>query len=234
MGVGRADPGPVGPTRAQLVRGTLGLALASVAPRPFAAADASATQTKMNTRPIPSTREPLPVIGCGTYIGFDQAPGTPAYALLPGVVDALLDAGGKVLDSSPMYGRAEETTGELLAASGRRGEAFLATKVWTRGRSDGVAPDGSVAAAPAQRAHRPDADPQPARLAHPSADLAALEGRGPDPLSRHHALHVVGVRRGRVGAARRDGSTSCRSTTPSTTARPSGACCRSPPNAASR
>jgi aryl-alcohol dehydrogenase-like predicted oxidoreductase len=92
----------------------------------------------MNTRPIPSTREPLPVIGCGTYIGFDQAPGTPAYALLPGVVDALLDAGGKVLDSSPMYGRAEETTGELLAANGRRGEAFLATKVWTRGNAEGI------------------------------------------------------------------------------------------------
>ncbi|HEY2559392.1 MAG TPA: aldo/keto reductase [Caldimonas sp.] len=92
----------------------------------------------MNTRPIPSTREPLPVIGCGTYLGFDQVPATPAYTALPGVIDALLDAGGKVLDSSPMYGRAEETVGELLAASGRRAEAFLATKVWTRGRSDGI------------------------------------------------------------------------------------------------
>jgi diketogulonate reductase-like aldo/keto reductase len=92
----------------------------------------------MNTRPIPATGEALPVIGCGTYVGFDQVPGTPAYALLAGVVEALLDAGGKVLDSSPMYGRAEETTGELLAASGRRGEAFLATKVWTTGRAEGV------------------------------------------------------------------------------------------------
>lgn len=78
------------------------------------------------------------MIGCGTYVGFDQAPGTPAYGELPGVVGALLDAGGKVLDSSPMYGRAEETTGELLAASGRRGEAFIATKVWTHGRDDGI------------------------------------------------------------------------------------------------
>ena len=92
----------------------------------------------MNTRPIPSTGEALPVIGCGTYVGFDQAPGTPAYALLPGVVAALLDGGGKVLDSSPMYGRAEETTGELLAANGRRAEAFVATKVWTSGRAEGV------------------------------------------------------------------------------------------------
>ena len=70
----------------------------------------------MNTRPIPSTKEPLPVIGCGTYVGFDHPPGTPEYAQLPGVVAALLDGGGRVLDSSPMYGRAEETTGELIAA----------------------------------------------------------------------------------------------------------------------
>jgi diketogulonate reductase-like aldo/keto reductase len=123
-------------TRAQIVRGALAAPLAAIAPRPLVAT--AAVRTKMNTRPIPSTREPLPVIGCGTYLGFDQAPATPAYAALPGVVDALLAAGGKVLDSSPMYGRAEETVGELLAAGGRRAEAFLATKVWTRGRSDGI------------------------------------------------------------------------------------------------
>ncbi len=92
----------------------------------------------MTTRPIPSSGEALPVIGCGTYIGFDQAADSAAYALLPGVVDALLDAGGKVFDSSPMYGRAEAATGELLTARGRRAEAFLATKVWTTGRKDGV------------------------------------------------------------------------------------------------
>jgi len=56
----------------------------------------------MNTRPIPATGERVPVIGCGTYLGFDHAPGSPAYAALPGVVAALLDAGGRVLDSSPM------------------------------------------------------------------------------------------------------------------------------------
>ncbi|WP_246294625.1 aldo/keto reductase [Piscinibacter koreensis] len=92
----------------------------------------------MNTRPIPSTREALPVIGCGTWIGFDHAPGTPEYAGLPGVLDALFGAGGKVVDSSPMYGRAEQTTGELLAAHGRRADAFVATKVWTQGRAAGV------------------------------------------------------------------------------------------------
>jgi diketogulonate reductase-like aldo/keto reductase len=95
----------------------------------------------MNTRPIPSSQEALPVIGCGTWIGFDQRPGSDEYKRLPGVLDALFAAGGTVIDSSPMYGRSEETTGELLAAASKRREnkAFLATKVWTSGREAGIA-----------------------------------------------------------------------------------------------
>jgi len=124
------------PSRRRVVGGAAALSLAALAPR--RARSQPGANAQMNTRPIPSTREALPVIGCGTYVGFDHAPGTAEYAALPGVVAALLDAGGKVLDSSPMYGRAEATTGELLAANGRRGEAFLATKVWTRGRAEGV------------------------------------------------------------------------------------------------
>ncbi|SEK01585.1 MULTISPECIES: aldo/keto reductase [unclassified Variovorax] len=106
------------------------------------------TTTKMNTRPIPSTQEALPVIGCGTWIGFDQRPGTDEYRRLPGVLDALFAAGGTLIDSSPMYGRSEETTGELLAATHHpqqppqplpENRAFLATKVWTSGREAGIA-----------------------------------------------------------------------------------------------
>lgn len=92
----------------------------------------------MTKRPIPSTGELLPVIGCGTYVGFDHPPGSEVYSRLPGVLAALFAAGGSVIDSSPMYGRAETTTGELLAAAGARGRAFIATKVWTRGRAEGV------------------------------------------------------------------------------------------------
>jgi aryl-alcohol dehydrogenase-like predicted oxidoreductase len=93
----------------------------------------------MNTRPIPSTQEALPVVGCGTWLGFDRRPGTPEYERLAGVLDALFAASGSVIDSSPMYGRAEETTGELLAASNPHAKAFLATKVWTSGREAGIA-----------------------------------------------------------------------------------------------
>ena len=92
----------------------------------------------MHTRPIPATGEPLPIVGCGTYLGFDVAAGSPEYQALPAVLQALFDAGGSVLDSSPMYGRSEAVTGELLAASGSRARAFVATKVWIRGREEGV------------------------------------------------------------------------------------------------
>src|ERR1041384_5241962 len=93
----------------------------------------------MHTRPIPSTGEPLPVIGCGTYRGFDVQADRAAYRRLQQVLDALFAAGGSVVDSSPMYGRAEAVTGDLLAQSETHAKAFIATKVWTRGRDAGIA-----------------------------------------------------------------------------------------------
>jgi diketogulonate reductase-like aldo/keto reductase len=94
----------------------------------------------MDARPIPSTGEALPVIGCGTWMGFDVASGSAEHQRLPGVLDALFAAGGRLIDSSPMYGRAEAVTGELLlAAAKQRDTAFLATKVWTSGREAGIA-----------------------------------------------------------------------------------------------
>ncbi|MCK1790974.1 aldo/keto reductase [Pseudomonas violetae] len=93
----------------------------------------------MQTRGIPSSAELLPIVGLGTYRGFDVAPAAPAYKQLPAVLDALFVKGGTLIDSSPMYGRAEQTTGELLSIHQPRSPAFLATKVWTRGREEGIA-----------------------------------------------------------------------------------------------
>lgn len=92
----------------------------------------------MHLRPIPSSGELLPVVGLGTYRGFDKAPGSPACRQLPAVVDALVAAGGSVIDSSPMYGRAEAVVGDILAAQSRRTRCFVATKVWTAGREAGI------------------------------------------------------------------------------------------------
>src|SRR5690242_19650385 len=93
----------------------------------------------MMTRPIPRTGEVLPVIGLGTWRGFDVGTDAAVRTSLNGVLQALFDAGGSVIDSSPMYGRAEAVSGDLLAIGGWRSRAFIATKVWTRGREAGIA-----------------------------------------------------------------------------------------------
>ena len=92
----------------------------------------------MQTRPIPSSGEALPVIGCGTYVGFDVGADTGKLKTLAAVVRTLRNAGGKVFDSSPMYGRAEAVLGDLLAAAPDPERTFIATKVWTRGRQAGI------------------------------------------------------------------------------------------------
>ena len=92
----------------------------------------------MAARPIPSSGEPLPVIGLGTWRGFDHALDSVRGRDLPVVVSTLFDAGGSVIDSSPMYGRAEEVVGQILADAGSRGRAFIATKVWIRSRRAGI------------------------------------------------------------------------------------------------
>src|SRR4051794_39884211 len=107
-------------------------------PVPARAQDSS-SESSMQTRPIPSTQEALPVIGCGTWQTFDVGPSPADRAPLGEVLDTLFAGGGSVVDSSPMYGRAEGVVGDLLAAAGSRGRAFLATKVWTRGRAEGIA-----------------------------------------------------------------------------------------------
>jgi diketogulonate reductase-like aldo/keto reductase len=92
----------------------------------------------MLTRTIPSSGESLPVIGLGTYKGFDVGSSGKERAALGDVLRNLFSLGGSVLDSSPMYGRAEGVAGDLMAAQRTREKAFVATKVWTQGRAAGI------------------------------------------------------------------------------------------------
>ena len=92
----------------------------------------------MHTRTIPSSGAALPVIGCGTWLGFDVGRRPEEKPSRGEVLQALFDAGGTVVDSSPMYGSAEAVVGELLQAADARGKAFIATKVWTSGRQAGI------------------------------------------------------------------------------------------------
>ncbi|MBI4189189.1 MAG: aldo/keto reductase [Betaproteobacteria bacterium] len=89
-------------------------------------------------RAIPHSGELLPVIGLGTYVVFDVTPNAPEMADLRQALKTFVAGGGSVVDSSPMYGRAEARVGELAAGLGLHPSLFLATKVWTSGRQSGI------------------------------------------------------------------------------------------------
>ena len=89
-------------------------------------------------RAIPSSKETVPVIGLGTWQTFDVGAGV-ARAPLRQVLQRFVELGGRIVDSSPMYGRAESVVGELAAELGLRDKLFIATKVWTSGRDAGSA-----------------------------------------------------------------------------------------------
>jgi len=92
---------------------------------------------KMLTRPIPASGEELPVIGLGTYIVFDVE-STPANIdARQAIVKSMIEKGASLIDSSPMYNRAEDVIGDIIKTSRNRDKLFLATKVWTNGKAAG-------------------------------------------------------------------------------------------------
>jgi len=117
---------------AKLIGGT-----AAAVVLPVTTQDATESST-MLTRTIPSSGETLPVIGLGTWRAFDVDLTSDIRRQLEEVLSLFVKLGGRVIDSSPMYGRAEEVIGELTAALGIREKLFLATKVWTHGKENGI------------------------------------------------------------------------------------------------
>ena len=89
------------------------------------------------TRKIPSTGEAIPVIGLGTSGPFEVGASPADRAPLKEVLNGFFAAGGRLVDTSPMYSTAEGVLGELLTPSMHE-RVFLATKVWTRGQREGV------------------------------------------------------------------------------------------------
>jgi len=89
-------------------------------------------------RAIPSSGELLPAIGVGTWQTFDVGADAAARGALREVLGLFANAGGRVIDSSPMYGTSESVTGDLVAEAGLAAKLFVATKVWTSGREEGL------------------------------------------------------------------------------------------------
>ncbi|NKJ47291.1 aldo/keto reductase [Burkholderia sp. SG-MS1] len=115
------------------------LASAQLQAQPQTQSEPATPLPRMAQRVIPSTGERLPVVGCGTWRTFDVGDDPAARARLADVLRILFEAGGSVIDSSPMYGSSEVVAGALLTQLGAHDKAFVATKVWTEGRDAGIA-----------------------------------------------------------------------------------------------
>jgi diketogulonate reductase-like aldo/keto reductase len=125
-------PTPDNPQRRALLKTAGAAALLAAMP------EAIAAPADLITRAIPRSGERLPAVGLGTWQVFDVPPARLAETELPAVMKRFTELGGKVIDSSPMYGNSEAAVGALSAAQKNRAALFLATKVWTSGREAGI------------------------------------------------------------------------------------------------
>jgi diketogulonate reductase-like aldo/keto reductase len=127
---------PSVPRRTVLRLGAASLAslLMSELPSKLARAD-----QPLLTRAIPSSGEALPAVGLGTWQAFDVAGDPAAIEEARETLKELVATGGRVIDSSPMYGSAESVAGQLMQELAIRDRVFVATKVWTEGRNAGRA-----------------------------------------------------------------------------------------------
>ena len=113
-----------------------GATAATLFPLSMHAAEKDTPSTLLRT--IPSTGEKIPVVGLGTWQVFDVGSSPGERAPLKDVLARFVQLGGKVIDSSPMYGNAEAVIGDLTSELDLRKKLFLATKVWTTGKQAGI------------------------------------------------------------------------------------------------
>ena len=114
-------------SRRDLLATAAGAAMLSALPSPVWAQGAP-----IMTRPIPSSGEPLPIVGIGTSIVFDFENDPAKYAARRQVLQDLVAGGGKLIDTASTYGHAEERVGDLSADLSDRDKLFLATKYESR------------------------------------------------------------------------------------------------------
>ena len=101
-------------------------------------ADAGRGPAPVLRRPIPSSGQMLPVIGIGTAVVYELDTADAKFAVLVETVRTFLSQGGAVIDTSPTYGRAEKSLGEIFRRIGGREQAFVATKISTTGEQAGI------------------------------------------------------------------------------------------------
>tara|TARA_B100001996_G_scaffold69248_1_gene50575 strand:- start:324 stop:1223 length:900 start_codon:yes stop_codon:yes gene_type:complete len=99
---------------------------------------ASKLDQSMLKRPIPSSGEEIPVIGLGTSRVFDIQPTESELNIRKEILDIFYENGGRLIDTSPMYGMSEEIIGISAEEYIQKNRFFLATKVWTEGKENGL------------------------------------------------------------------------------------------------
>ena len=115
---------------------SLGAAGAASALRPLSPAR---ERGAILTRPIPSTGEALPLVGLGSWITFNVGDDSAGRDSCAEVMRAFFQGGGRLIDSSPMYGSSQEVIGYGLRKLGRSAPVFAATKVWISSGARGAA-----------------------------------------------------------------------------------------------
>jgi diketogulonate reductase-like aldo/keto reductase len=98
-----------------------------------------AQQVRLATRAIPSSGEALPLVGLGSWITFNVGNDRAARDASAEVMRAFFQAGGRLIDSSPMYGSAQDVIGYGLKKIGRPANLFAADKVWISSGAEGRA-----------------------------------------------------------------------------------------------
>lgn len=121
-------------TRRTFVQGSIAAATAAMIP-----AVALSQPTTSATRPIPSSAEMIPVVGLGTWITFNVGDDPVLRDECADVMAAFFEAGGRMIDSSPMYGSSQPVIGHGLERLGRPDTLFSAEKVWTSSSASGSA-----------------------------------------------------------------------------------------------
>jgi len=89
-------------------------------------------------RRVPKTGEAIPAVGLGTWQVFDVGSDAKEKEQARETLKAFVELGGRVIDSSPMYGSSESVTAELADELGVKAKLFVATKVWTSGKQAGM------------------------------------------------------------------------------------------------
>jgi diketogulonate reductase-like aldo/keto reductase len=121
-----------------MARSAAGLLLSRAALRAEEMDQKNIAKLPLLQRTIPSSGESIPAVGLGTWQVFDVGSSTPERRPLEELLSLFVKLGGRLVDSSPMYGRAEQVIGDIATKLDLGESLFLATKVWTTGKEEGL------------------------------------------------------------------------------------------------